>query len=192
MESMTRLRQTNTVAMYKAQFEALSNRLRGLYEGYKLSCFLSGLNDEIRLHVRLLAPTTLLQAFALAKIQEEYVATARKTFKPYYMGGDKTYGHHSGKVSAPLTHGGSSNFGQFSKKDDGHNSLIRKPISTLPIQTVSPAVMKERRFKGLCYTCDGKWNPAHVCKVPKIYMMQGGEVQQGDYANGFFFFFLFS
>jgi hypothetical protein len=94
---------------------------------------LSGLNDEIRLPVRLSAPITLLQAFALAKIQEEYVAIARKTFKPYYIRGDKTYGHHSGKVSAPLTHGGSSNFGQFSKKDDGQNSLIRKPISMLPI-----------------------------------------------------------
>jgi hypothetical protein len=118
MESMTRLRQTSTVAVYKAQFEALSNRLRGLFEGYKVSCFLSGLNEEIRLLVRLLAPTSLLQAFALAKIQE-YVATARKTFKPYYMRGDKTYRHNSGKVSAPFTRGGSSNFGQFSKKDDG-------------------------------------------------------------------------
>ena len=68
MESMTRLRQTSTVAMYKAQFEAMSSRLRQLSEGYKLSCFLSGLNDEIRLPVRLLAPTTLLQVFALAKI----------------------------------------------------------------------------------------------------------------------------
>jgi hypothetical protein len=68
MEAMTRLRQTSTVAVYKAQFEELSNILRGLTLGYKLSCFLSGLNEEIRLLVRLLAPTTLLHAFALAKI----------------------------------------------------------------------------------------------------------------------------
>jgi hypothetical protein len=39
MESLTRLRQTSTVAAYKAQFEALSNRLRGLYEKHKLNCF---------------------------------------------------------------------------------------------------------------------------------------------------------
>ena len=90
--------------------------------------------------------------------------------------GEKTCGHNSGKVLAPLIHGGSSNFGQFSKKEDGHNSLIRKPIGTLPIQRVSPTVMKKRRSKGLCYTCDEKWNLAHVCKVPKIYIMQGGEV----------------
>ena len=44
MEVMTRLRQTSIMALYKAQFEALSNRLRGLTQGYKLSCFLSGSN----------------------------------------------------------------------------------------------------------------------------------------------------
>jgi hypothetical protein len=87
MEAMMRLKQTSNVAVYKAKLEVLSNRLRNLTPGYKLSCFLSGLNEEIRLPVRLLAPTNLLQAFALAKIQEEYVTIAKKTFKPYYMGG---------------------------------------------------------------------------------------------------------
>lgn len=47
MGSLTQLRQSHFVAVYKAQFEALSNRLRGLTEPYKLSCFLSGLKDEI-------------------------------------------------------------------------------------------------------------------------------------------------
>jgi hypothetical protein len=78
MESLTQLRQTKTVAAYKAQFEALSNRLRGLTEPYKLSCFLSGLKDEIRLPVRMLAHTSLGQAFGLVKIQEEYVLSSRR------------------------------------------------------------------------------------------------------------------
>ena len=121
------------MAVYKAEFEVLSNRLRNLTPGYKLSCFLSGLNEEIRFPVRLLAPTTLLQAFTLAKIQEEYVVTVRKTFKPYYMGGDRSYRYNSGKGTTPFTQGDSSNFGQFSKKDEGQNSLFRKPNSTLPI-----------------------------------------------------------
>jgi hypothetical protein len=128
----------------------------------------------------------------LAKIQEEYVATARKTLKPYYMGGDRTYGYNSRKGIAPFTQRGSSNLGHFSKKDEGQNSLFRKPITTLPIQRVSSIVMKERRSKGLCYTCDEKWNPAHVCKAPRIYMMQGGEIQQVDYADDVFFLLLFS
>lgn len=72
MEALTCLRQITTVAAYKAQFEALSNRLRGLSEQYKLSCFLSGLKDEIRLLVSTLTHTSLGQAFGLAMIQEEY------------------------------------------------------------------------------------------------------------------------
>jgi len=33
--------------------------------------------------------------------------------------------------------------------------------------------MKERRDKGLCYNCDEKWNPAHKCKSPKLFLMHG-------------------
>jgi hypothetical protein len=39
--------------LYKTQFEVLSNRLRGLSEKHKLSCFMSGLKDEIRFPLRL-------------------------------------------------------------------------------------------------------------------------------------------
>ena len=40
--------------VYKGQFEALSNRIRGLSDSHKLSCFLSGLKDEVRLPVKVL------------------------------------------------------------------------------------------------------------------------------------------
>lgn len=39
MYDLTMLKQTSLVAMYKAQFETLSNRLKGLSEKHKLSCF---------------------------------------------------------------------------------------------------------------------------------------------------------
>lgn len=54
MEALARLRQTNSVAAYKAQFKGLLNRLKRLYEKHKLSCFLSGLKDKIRLPVCML------------------------------------------------------------------------------------------------------------------------------------------
>jgi hypothetical protein len=85
MESPTRLRQTHYVVAYKAQFEALSNRLRGLTEPYKLSCFLSGLKDDIRLAVRMLASTSLGQAFGLATIQEKYVLSFRKAIRFFWF-----------------------------------------------------------------------------------------------------------
>ena len=65
---------------YKGNFEILPNRIFGLSESHKLSCFLSGLKDEIRLPVRMLVPKTLNEAFGLAKIQEEYLSNGRKGF----------------------------------------------------------------------------------------------------------------
>lgn len=47
MEALTHLKQSSFVAVYKAQFEALCNKLKGLSKRHKLSCFLSGLKDEI-------------------------------------------------------------------------------------------------------------------------------------------------
>lgn len=43
---------------YKAKFKALSNRIRGILKKSKFCSFLSGLQDEIRLPVRMLNPTT--------------------------------------------------------------------------------------------------------------------------------------
>lgn len=78
MESLTRLRQVGSVSTYKAQFEALSNRIKELFEKHKLSCFLSGLRDEIRLPIRMLNPQNLSSAFGLAKIQEGTFLPARR------------------------------------------------------------------------------------------------------------------
>ena len=68
MEVLTRLKQTSTVVAYKGNFEILSNRIVGLFESHKLSYFLGGLRDEIRLLVRMLVPKSLNEAFGLAKI----------------------------------------------------------------------------------------------------------------------------
>ncbi|KAF5468733.1 hypothetical protein F2P56_012865 [Juglans regia] len=81
MESLTRLKQVNTVNDYKSEFEILSNRIRGLSEKNKLSYFLSGLRDEIRLPIRMLNPLSLNDAFGLAKIQEQYVVSIRKPWR---------------------------------------------------------------------------------------------------------------
>lgn len=82
MESMIKLRQTSTVEEYKGQFEALANQLRGLDEGYKLSCFLSGLKDEIHLMVRMLNPSNMHAAYGLARMQEEHLFVSKKVYKP--------------------------------------------------------------------------------------------------------------
>ncbi|KAG2685435.1 hypothetical protein I3760_10G124800 [Carya illinoinensis] len=71
MEQLAKLSQKGSVDDYKSDFEALSNRLRGVSEDCKLSCFLSGLKDDIRVSVKMFTPTDLLTAYGLAKMQEE-------------------------------------------------------------------------------------------------------------------------
>ena len=68
MEALTRIKQVSSVVAYKGNFEILSNKITGLSESHKLSCFLSGLKDEIRLPVRSLVPKSLNEAFGLATI----------------------------------------------------------------------------------------------------------------------------
>ena len=56
MEALINIKQTTTVQLYKTQFEMLSNRVRGLSDSHRLSCFLGGLKEEIRMGVRMLNP----------------------------------------------------------------------------------------------------------------------------------------
>lgn len=79
----------------------LTNRLRGIFEGHKLSCFLSDLKDEIRLPIHMLNPLNISAASGLAKIEEEYLASSRKVVKS--VGEKSTYsvgGSHSGLLRA--------------------------------------------------------------------------------------------
>ena len=71
MDAFSKLRQVSLVAQYKGQFEALSNRIKELLDKHKLSCFLNGLKEEIRLLVKMFNPPNHGVAFGLAKIQEE-------------------------------------------------------------------------------------------------------------------------
>ena len=83
MEALIKLRQVSSVSSYKAQFEPLSNRIKELSKKHKLSCFLSGLRDEICLPVKMFNPQNLNSTFGLAKIQEEYLLSNKKTTKPW-------------------------------------------------------------------------------------------------------------
>lgn len=56
----------NLVKAYQEQFKELANRTCGLSEEFFISCFISGLKDEIRTGVQMFKSTTLTQAIGLA------------------------------------------------------------------------------------------------------------------------------
>jgi hypothetical protein len=49
----------------------------------------------------------------------------------------------------------------------------------VPIQKISPAQMeKRRRRKGLCYSCDAKWNRGHVCEGSKLFLIEEVDTEE--------------
>jgi hypothetical protein len=103
MEALMRLRHSSTVAEYTAQFESRSNRLRGIFERNRLSCFLTGLKDDLRLPVQMLNPSNLAAAFGLAKMQEEYILSSRRpirsTSSSYSFARQQTWSHPGSSVT---------------------------------------------------------------------------------------------
>ena len=114
-----------------------------------MSCFLSGLKDEIRLPVRMLVPKTLNEAFGLAKIQEEYLSHSRKGIRNTI---------ENGKVSVL----GSLKF-----------ETRMESRTKFPLQRLTGAQMEEKRKQGLCYNCDEKWQVGHKCKRAKLFLLEG-------------------
>lgn len=40
--------------------------------------------------------------------------------------------------------------------------------------------MQERKEKDLCYYCDDKYQPGHRCNRPKIYLLEGMELESEE------------
>ena len=70
-KSLTRLRQTTTMAAYQDAFERLSHQVDGLPESFLIGCFVAGLRDDVRIEVKIKQPHTLADAIGVARLIEE-------------------------------------------------------------------------------------------------------------------------
>lgn len=79
--ALFKLTQRGSVNEYLTEFERLANRIVGLPPTFLLSCFISGLQPDIRYEVQALQPVSLSQVTALAKLQEDKLEDRRLGFK---------------------------------------------------------------------------------------------------------------
>lgn len=56
---LTKLKQISTVKVCQEQLEELANRTTKLGEAFFVSCFISGLKEEIKAEVQMFSPTTI-------------------------------------------------------------------------------------------------------------------------------------
>uniref|UniRef100_A0A2N9HGX7 Reverse transcriptase n=1 Tax=Fagus sylvatica TaxID=28930 RepID=A0A2N9HGX7_FAGSY len=168
MELLTKLKQTHNIAAYKSQFESTSNRVRDLSDMHKLSCFMSGMKDEIRLAVKMQGPRNLGEAYALAKIQEEYLATVKRSARPTYEPSRGSWVQSQAQQGAARVENKSGDSKQFSARP------------SMQVQRLTPMQMSERRKKGLCYNCDERWSSDHRCKNRKLYLMEEVDDEEAE------------
>uniref|UniRef100_A0A2N9I5J7 Chromo domain-containing protein n=1 Tax=Fagus sylvatica TaxID=28930 RepID=A0A2N9I5J7_FAGSY len=168
MELLTKLKQTHNIAAYKSQFESTSNRVRDLSDMHKLSCFMSGMKDEIRLAVKMQGPRNLGEAYALAKIQEEYLATVKRSARPTYEPSRGSWVQSQAQQGAA----------QVENKSGDSKEYSARP--SMQVQRLTPMQMSERRKKGLCYNCDERWSSDHRCKNRKLYLMEEVDDEEAE------------
>lgn len=69
--------QSGSLTDYQHMFEQLSNRSLGVPEHVLISCFVSGLRQDLRREVQVYKPQTLVQAMGLARLFEDKIAEVK-------------------------------------------------------------------------------------------------------------------
>ena len=162
-----KLVQKGTVREYLAQFESLANRITGLSPSSLLSCFISGLEPDIRREVQALQPLTLTHAAGLARLQEEKFSDSRRSFRsrPSFPPYPATPPPLSVVPPSPLP-------------------LLPSPPKPppLPVRRLSPEELANRRERGLCFYCDEKYNRSHRC-ASRFFLLVANEDPEDDLLN---------
>jgi hypothetical protein len=193
-------------------FELLSSQVNRLPEEQYLGYFKSGSKAPIRRRVRTLNPLNRMQMMRIAKDVEEELKEEDDEMEPRYgkrIGGDRMgrsdwFGPNSKKTGSTSTqkdsrsnsHSGwvnpaqksnpaasnassSSSLASTGRKDENDaRSWIWKGIRSLPYEE-----MMERRAKGQCFRCKGKYHPTlHKCpeKSLRILILGPGETLNDD------------
>jgi hypothetical protein len=157
--------------------------------------FLGGLNDEIRLSVRMFNPKSLVEAYSLAHVQEECLSNWVWGVRPPWRSAPFNHSPRSMSSELPLC-GGKGMFPRANPlgqpklnspapvpQGSNQNRVPNQNQALVPVQKITQAQMEDRRRCGLCYSCDSKWTRGHVCTVPKLFLieaMQKDEEEEGN------------
>jgi len=150
-----------------------------------ISCFLSGLNEEIQCAVRMFKPSSLHEAYCWAKLQEVALASiARKKpilEKPRLV--TRNFSSYRGSAGSSLTsplqrYAGRSN---ATGTHVGPKSIVSSTgsVTSKPRKILTSREIDEKRTKGMCFFCDEKYYPGHKC-AGQVYSLELVEEHSGE------------
>ncbi|KAH7511671.1 hypothetical protein JRO89_XSUnG0180200 [Xanthoceras sorbifolium] len=68
---LSKLVQSNALVDYQHQFEQLANKIPGVPDHALVSCFVSGLRNDLRKEIQVYKPQSLIQAMGLAQLDDD-------------------------------------------------------------------------------------------------------------------------
>ncbi|XP_058192094.1 uncharacterized protein LOC131309484 [Rhododendron vialii] len=153
---LTKLKQWESVKLFQEKFEELANKTSGLSEEFFISCFVSGLKEEIRGGKQMFRPKSISEAMGLARLQEDTFEALNKKnrviTKPYIP--------------------------PFTPAPRITETSPKMPETGTSIRKMTQRDFDDRRAKGLCFCCDEKYFRGHVCKKKKIFMLEAEEEEE--------------
>ncbi|GJV53818.1 retrotransposon-related protein [Tanacetum coccineum] len=161
---LSKLLQLDTIEEYRCEFEKLMNRVTDIPETLLISFYISGLKLHLQCELYLSKPTTLCDAFSLARITEARLDDQETS------------------VSVTTTKAVKSSGGQRQSKSryevpSTSVSTTKPTLLTTPAQTTVNVNPKPLAIKwislaeGLFFNCDNKWVRGHKCTGKFLLLM---------------------
>ncbi|GJV01814.1 hypothetical protein Tco_1335383, partial [Tanacetum coccineum] len=173
--TLSKLLKLSMVEDYQREFEKLMNRVTNIPDSLLISFYISGLKLNLQHELLVSKPTTLGDAFSLARItkarmEDQSAPTSVTTAKPFSNAGNQRQsmprlGETSPAVSTPKL------------------PLLPNPNinpKPLAIQWISPAERQKRLNKGLCFNCNNRWVRGHKCPGKILLLMTDEDDDPGD------------
>ncbi|GJZ92195.1 reverse transcriptase, partial [Tanacetum coccineum] len=148
------LKQDGSVQQYQESFEALLNKVE-LNEAYAVSLFIGGLKKEISMPIRMFKITSLIDVYAMAKMQEATNAVLKPRYTSPLLSSPKF-------VTNTISANKSVNTPIKSTAVNEGNQFIFRNGGNRPYR-LTPKELEDKRAKNQCFYCEQKYFPDHKC-----------------------------
>ncbi|GJW47030.1 putative mitochondrial protein [Tanacetum coccineum] len=179
-EQFFTITQDGTARAYVALFEKLAGQLVGVSEQVLEATFINGLKPDLRASVRVMHPEGLNHAMILAVTTEE-----NKGFNIGARGGGS---YRSG--------GTTSNFSGYKNNTTSSTRTLLSTALTCnkggisstgrvsQFKRLTEAELVDKRSKGLCFKCDQKFGPGHICASRSLQVLLVDEEEEYEEEDG--------
>ncbi|KAL1213452.1 RNA-directed DNA polymerase-like protein [Cardamine amara subsp. amara] len=187
-ERLLMLRQDESAVKYCRDFIALASNAPEIPEGVLVMAFMNGLKPKTRAGVKMFEPRNLKKMMSAAKMVEDWAEQDDSVIGKSSGGMDRVYRQSQERG---MTRGSSGDQpGAFPSKS--RNSSLDPPQTTSfrqignktlnsqnrpnatnnsPYRRLSEAEIRDRKAKGLCFKCDGRFHAGHQCRYKELHVL---------------------